>query len=233
MLPAQGKLIIISTPIGNLDDISIRAINSLKSSDLIACENTKHSSILLNKYGIKTKKFNETSRIEGIIKAIDDGKTVAYISDAGTPLISDPGARLVNKIANANHEIQVTPGASAVTCAIAGSGLPANKFYFGGFLSTKKGARSNELEEALLREETSVFFESPHRIKSTLEILAEKSPQRQIVLAREMTKKFEEFIRGTADEIKKIFMDRNPKGEFVLLISGVKLPKSFIFKSIE
>ena len=238
MLSAQGKLIIISTPIGNLDDISIRAINSLKSSDLIACENTKHSSILLNKYGIKTKKislhkFNETSRIEGIIKAIDDGKTVAYISDAGTPLISDPGARLVNKIANANHDIQVIPGASAVTCAIAGSGLPANKFYFGGFLSTKKGARSNELEEALLREETSVFFESPHRIKSTLEILAEKYPQRQIVLAREMTKKFEEFIRGTADEIKKIFMDRNPKGEFVLLISGVKLPKSFIFNSIE
>ena len=147
--------------------------------------------------------------------------------------LKDLKKSLKNKIANANHDIQVIPGASAVTCAIAGSGLPANKFYFGGFLSTKKGARSNELEEALLREETSVFFESPHRIKSTLEILAEKSPQRQIVLAREMTKKFEEFIRGTAYEIKKIFMDRNPKGEFVLLISGVKLPKSFIFKSIE
>ena len=125
------------------------------------------------------------------------------------------------------------PGASAVTCAIAGSEYRQTNFILEDFYQQKKGARSNELEEALLREETSVFFESPHRIKSTLEILAEKSPQRQIVLAREMTKKFEEFIRGTADEIKKIFMDRNPKGEFVLLISGVKLPKSFIFKSIE
>ncbi len=238
MPPKAGKLIVVSTPIGNLEDISIRAINSLKASDLIACENTKHSSILLNKYEITSKrislhKFNEASRIDSLIKALDEGKSVAYISDAGTPLISDPGARLVNKVASANHQIQIIPGPSAVTSAIAGAGLPADKFFFGGFLSTKKGARSKELEQALLREETSVFFESPHRIKSTLEILNEKSPERQLVIAREMTKKFEEFIRGTVKEIKNTFNERSPKGEFVLIISGAKLSKSFSFNTIE
>lgn len=227
-----GKLLIISTPIGNLNDISFRAVESLKSADLIACENTKHSSILLNKYEILTKrisvhKFNEASKTEGVIKMLSEGKTVAYISDAGTPLISDPGARLVNHVAQANYKIESIPGPSAITSALAASGLPANKFYFGGFLATKKGARGKEIDEALSRNETSVFFESPHRIKSTLEIINEKSPDRFLVLAREMTKKFEEFLRGTAFELNQKYTEKTPKGEFVLVLSGKKLPKSF------
>ena len=192
----------------------------------------------MEKFDIKIKlisnhKFNETKNLSKIINLLKNNKVIAIISDAGTPLISDPGARLVNKAASANHEIQIIPGPSAVTSAIAGAGLPADKFFFGGFLSTKKGARSKELEQALLREETSVFFESPHRIKSTLEILNEKSPERQLVIAREMTKKFEEFIRGTVKEIKNTFNERSPKGEFVLIISGAKLSKSFSFNTIE
>ena len=212
----SGKLLVISTPIGNLEDISFRAIECLKQVDLIACENTRHSSILLNKYEISTKrisihKFNEASRTESVLKILSSGKNIAYISDAGTPLISDPGARLVNHVAQANYKIEIIPGPSALTSALAGSGLPANKFYFGGFLATKKGARGKEIETALSRNETSVFFESPHRIQSTLEIINEKSPDRFLVLAREMTKKFEEFLRGTASEQPKNTRKRNQK----------------------
>ena len=228
----SGKLLVISTPIGNLEDISFRAIECLKQVDLIACENTRHSSILLNKYEISTKrisihKFNEASKTESVLKILSSGKNIAYISDAGTPLISDPGARLVNHVAHANYKIEIIPGPSALTSALAGSGLPANKFYFGGFLATKKGARGKEIETALSRNETSVFFESPHRIQSTLEIINEKSPDRFLVLAREMTKKFEEFLRGTASELAQKYKEKKPKGEFVLVISGKKLPKSF------
>ena len=228
----SGKLLVISTPIGNLEDISFRAIECLKQVDLIACENTRHSSILLNKYEISTKrisihKFNEASKTESVLKILSSGKNIAYISDAGTPLISDPGARLVNHVAQANYKIEIIPGPSALTSALAGSGLPANKFYFGGFLATKKGARGKEIETALSRNETSVFFESPHRIQSTLEIINEKSPDRFLVLAREMTKKFEEFLRGTAFELTQKYKEKKPKGEFVLVISGKKLPKSF------
>ena len=230
----SGKLLVISTPIGNLEDISFRAIECLKQVDLIACENTRHSSILLNKYEISTKrisihKFNEASRTESVLKILSSGKNIAYISDAGTPLISDPGARLVNHVAQANYKIEIIPGPSALTSALAGSGLPANKFYFGGFLATKKGARGKEIETALSRNETSVFFESPHRIQSTLEIINEKSPDRFLVLAREMTKKFEEFLRGTASELTQKYKEKKPKGEFVLVISGKKLPKSFTY----
>ena len=230
----SGKLLVISTPIGNLEDISFRAIECLKQVDLIACENTRHSSILLNKYEISTKrisihKFNEASKTESVLKILSSGKNIAYISDAGTPLISDPGARLVNHVAQANYKIEIIPGPSALTSALAGSGLPANKFYFGGFLATKKGARGKEIETALSRNETSVFFESPHRIQSTLEIINEKSPDRFLVLAREMTKKFEEFLRGTASELTQKYKEKKPKGEFVLVISGKKLPKSFTY----
>ena len=236
MNSSSGKLLVISTPIGNLEDISFRAIESLKDVDLIACENTRHSSILLNKYEISTKrisihKFNEASKTESVLKMLSSGKNIAYISDAGTPLISDPGARLVNHVAQANYKIEIVPGPSALTSALAGSGLPANKFHFGGFLATKKGARGKEIESALSRNETSVFFESPHRIQSTLEIINEKSPDRFLVIAREMTKKFEEFLRGTAFELNQKYKDKKPKGEFVLVISGKKLPKSFTDKS--
>jgi len=227
---ADGLLSVVSTPIGNLADISPRAIERLRDVDLIACEDTRHSGVLLRAHDIDTPRLslhqhNEASRTQQMITALGKGQNIAYISDAGTPLVSDPGARLVRAVANAGFTVEVIPGPCAVTAALAGSGFPADRFYFGGFLSTKKGARGRELEGALEREETCVFFDSPHRILSTLEILAGLAPERQVVVARELTKKFEEFRRGSCAEVCDSFRVRPAKGEIVLVVSGAKLPK--------
>lgn len=229
METAPGKLSVVSTPIGNLADLSARAAQCLQAADLVACEDTRHSGILLKAHGIDTPRIslhqhNEAARTAQLLEKLEAGKHIAYISDAGTPLISDPGARLVHRVAEAGHQIEVIPGPSAVTAALAGSGFPADRFYFGGFLSTKKVARSRELEEALARTETSVFFDSPHRIVSTLEILAALAPERPLVVARELTKKFEEFRRGNSTELVASFQERPPKGEFVLILSGHRRP---------
>ncbi|MEE2808973.1 MAG: 16S rRNA (cytidine(1402)-2'-O)-methyltransferase [Verrucomicrobiota bacterium] len=225
-----GTLFIVSTPIGNLLDISPRALECLKSVSVIACEDTRHSGKLLNKYEIQTKKIslhkhNEASRTAQLIEKIKNGYDVAYITDAGTPLISDPGSRLVHLVSSTGCEIVVIPGPSAVTAAIAGSGFPADRFYFGGFLSTKKKARQDELQEALQRTETSIFFDSPHRITSTLDILSILDADRPIVVARELTKKFEEFKRGNALELANLFSQKPAKGEFVIIISGARTPR--------
>lgn len=225
-----GRLSIVSTPIGNLEDLSPRAAACLGDAHLIACEDTRHSGVLLRAKGIDTPRLslhqhNEASRTEQLLAKLADGQHIAYISDAGTPLVSDPGARLVHAVASAGFEVEVIPGPSAVTAALAGSGFPADRFYFGGFLSTKKGARRRELEDALARTETCAFFDSPHRIASTLEILAELAPDRPAVVGRELTKKFEEFRRGTCAELLDSFGQRPAKGEIVLVISGSKPPK--------
>lgn len=225
----SGKLYIVSTPIGNLSDLSFRAIDCLQEAALVACEDTRHSGILFRKHNIETRRIslhqhNEASRTEQLLGWIKEGQKIAYISDAGTPLISDPGARLVHRVSKEGYPIEVIPGPSAVTAALAGSGFPADRFYFGGFLPTKKGSRQREIESALNRKETSVFFDSPHRIAKTLEIIASLQPERPVVVARELTKKYEEFRRGSAKSLAESFLLIPAKGEIVLVLSGQRLP---------
>ncbi|MGI9241890.1 MAG: 16S rRNA (cytidine(1402)-2'-O)-methyltransferase, partial [Verrucomicrobiales bacterium] len=174
--PPAGVIYLVGTPIGNLADISQRAIDCLKAADIIACEDTRHSGRLLQAHDIEARKVslhqhNEASRGAQLIEHLLAGESVAVISDAGMPLVSDPGARFLHRCLQAGVTCEVIPGPSAVLAALVGSGLPAEKFFFGGFLSTKKGRRRRELEGALAMEWTSVFFDSPHRITGTLEIL--------------------------------------------------------------
>jgi 16S rRNA (cytidine1402-2'-O)-methyltransferase len=229
MEPPHGTLSIVSTPIGNLADISQRAIQCLKDAHVVACEDTRHSSTLFRAHDIHTRRIslhqhNEASRCIQLLEMLSSGKKIAYISDAGTPLISDPGARLVHLAGIRGIEVEVIPGACAVISALAGAGFPADRFYFGGFLSTKKTARTRELEYALDLEVTSVHFESPHRLESTLHLLSALSPDRQLVVARELTKKFEEFRRGSAQTLAESFQQKRIKGEIVLVISGTRIP---------
>ncbi len=229
MAHTPGTLSVVSTPIGNLADLSQRAAECLRDADLVACEDTRHSGVLLRAHGIDTPRLslhqhNEAGRTAQLLEDLRAGKHIAYISDAGTPLVSDPGARLVHGVASAGYRVEVIPGPSALTAALAGSGFPADRFYFGGFLPTKKAARSRELEGALGRDETSVFFESPHRIVATLAMVADLAPERQLVVARELTKKFEQFHRGTGGELAAAFAERPPKGEMVLVLSGASPP---------
>lgn len=231
--PSPGVLYLVGTPIGNLGDISQRAIECLKSADLVACEDTRHSGRLLQAYDIEARKVslhqhNEASRGAQLLDNLLAGESVAVISDAGMPLVSDPGARFLHRCLQAGVPCEVIPGPSAVLAALVGSGLPAERFFFGGFLPTKKGQRRRELEGALGMDWTSVFFDSPYRIVGTLEILAELEPLRRVCVARELTKKFEEFQRGTAAEVLAHYRDRSVKGEISLVISGRSLPKWMI-----
>lgn len=224
-----GILSIVATPIGNLADISSRAITCLQEADLVACEDTRHSGMLFRAHDIHTRRLslhrhNEAARCAQLMEMLGNGINIAYVSDAGTPLISDPGARLVHLAATNGFEVQVIPGACAVISALSGAGFPADRFYFGGFLSTKKVARTRELEYALGLEVTSVYFDSPHRIGSTLTMIASIDPARPLVIARELTKKFEEFKRGTAHSLSEEFCQKRTKGEIVLIISGARAP---------
>ena len=232
MSPEQptGKLYLVGTPIGNLADISQRAIDCLKSVDLIACEDTRHSGRLFQAHDIEARKVslhqhNEASRGEALLENLLVGESVAVVSDAGMPLVSDPGARFLHRCIKAGIEYEVIPGPSAVLAAVVGSGLPSDRFFFGGFLPTKKGQRRRELEAALGMDWSSVFFESPHRIIGTLEMLLELEPERLLCVARELTKKFEEFRRGTPEELLEHYRERTVKGEISLVIAGRVLPK--------
>ena len=225
-----GKLYIIATPIGNLGDITERARQCLAGVDTIACEDTRHSGNLLQHIGVRkplvsVHEHNEASRSGQLTAELVSGRTVAYISDAGMPGVSDPGQRLVNACIRAGIPVEVLPGPSAVTTALIGSGFPADTFFFGGFLPVKSGQRERALTKAIEREETSVFFESPHRIDGTLELLARLSPEQRICVARELTKKFEEYRRGTAAEIHSHYAAHPAKGEICLVIAGTDLPK--------
>ena len=182
-------LFVVSTPIGNLGDITFRAVETLRDVDLVAAEDTRHAQILLHRYEISKPlisyhEHNEARRTQELTSSLTEGKKVALLTDAGTPSVSDPGYRLVSACRARGIPVTVLPGPSAVLTALVGSGLPTDRFYFGGFLPVKSGQRRSELERAVAREVTSIYFESPHRLVRSLELLAELAPDRSICVAR-------------------------------------------------
>lgn len=229
-----ATLYVVATPIGNLSDISLRAIDTLKSVDLIAAEDTRHSGRLLKHLDITTpmQAYHDHSTPEQVDQLIDklkSGNNIALISDAGTPLISDPGYPLVSKARASGIRVEPIPGACAVIAALSASGLPSFQFTFEGFLPPKTHARQAALEWRKYDERTLIFYESPHRILASLtDIQTVLGPDRPIVLARELTKTFETFLTGcVADVIEKVNSDHNQqKGEMVILISGYDKPKN-------
>jgi 16S rRNA (cytidine1402-2'-O)-methyltransferase len=218
-------LYVVATPIGNLGDITLRALKLLEDADLIAAEDTRHSGMLLKHYKIDKPfvsyhQHNEAMRTAQLIERLAAGEKVALITDAGTPGLSDPGARLIRECIKRGLPYTIIPGPSSILTALVGSGFSMEGFFFGGFLPVKSGRRERELRRAAEREETTIFFESPHRLTKTLKACGEIMPARQLCVARELTKKFEEFWRGTASELLTHYTAHPPKGEIVLLISG-------------
>jgi len=220
----SGTLYIVATPIGNLEDISTRALRILREADLIACEDTRHTRKLLDRYDISKTlvsyhEHNEKERAAELLRDLESGKTVALVSDAGTPLIADPGYRLVEAARAQGIAVSPIPGPSALIAALSASGLPTDSFYFCGFLPAKRNARQELLEELRAIQATIVAYETPHRLLEALEDIAEVLGDRPIVLARELTKIHEEFLRGTASEIRDTLAKRSSiKGEMVLMI---------------
>ena len=222
----MSELYIVSTPIGNLKDITLRALEILNEVDFIACEDTRVTSILLKNYEIHKELIslnaaNENSKIEYVLKRIKNGENCALVSDAGTPGISDPGTRLISAAIKKGIEVISVPGASAVITALSLSGLPTNSFVFEGFIPQKKG-RQKKLNELADEERTIILYESVYRIEKLLNELNEYMPERFIVICREMTKKFEETWRGTPLELLQSFSEKVNKGEFVVVISPKK-----------
>ncbi|MBU3959016.1 MAG: 16S rRNA (cytidine(1402)-2'-O)-methyltransferase [Candidatus Omnitrophica bacterium] len=216
-------LYIVATPIGNLKDITLRAIEVLKSVDLIACEDTRHTRILLDHYGIKTSttsffQHNRVTKGQYLIRLLKEGRDIALVSDAGTPGILDPGYNIINLAIKSNIEITVIPGPTAFINALVLSGKPAHKFIFAGFLPNKPRARQNRLKELARMKYTIVFYESCHRILATLEDIEAIFGNRGIACVRELTKKFEEIWRVTAGEILEGMKRKKPLGEFVVVI---------------
>ncbi|HEY4086841.1 MAG TPA: 16S rRNA (cytidine(1402)-2'-O)-methyltransferase [Bryobacteraceae bacterium] len=220
----SGRLYVVATPIGNLEDITYRAVRILKEVDWIACEDTRTTRRLLDHYGISRPtlsyhEHNETGRAAELIARIQQGETGALVSDAGTPLLSDPGYRLVHAAAEAGVRVEALPGPSALLAALVVSGLPTDRFLFAGFLPAKQGQRRNVLESVAEEAATLVFYEAPHRITETLEDITATLGQRPVVVGRELTKLHEETLRGTADEIRKSLITRDAiRGEFVVMI---------------
>jgi 16S rRNA (cytidine1402-2'-O)-methyltransferase len=218
-------LFLVATPIGNLGDITVRALEVLKSVDVIACEDTRHSLHLLRHYEITKPlvsyhEHNEAKRTAELIEELASGKKVAIISDAGMPGISDPGHRLLRACQQRGVPYTVIPGASSLLTGLIGSGFSAEQFFYGGFLPVKSGGRERDLRAAAEREETTVFFESPHRILKTLEAAVPIMGERQICVARELTKTFEEYRRGTAAALLAHYSAHPAKGEIVLVIAA-------------
>lgn len=218
-------LYLVATPIGNLEDISLRALRVLKQADLIACEDTRQTQKLLNHYGIEKRtisyhEHNEASRAAELVEQLTRGARVAVVSDAGTPGISDPGFRLIAEAIERGIAVVPVPGATAFVTALVASRLPVDSFSFRGFLPVKSGARKDKLKEIQNSSETQIFYEAPHRIRQSMEdVVAVLGPNRRVVIARELTKIHEEFLRGTAKQILEILQQRDEvKGEIVLLI---------------
>lgn len=217
----KGKLYVVATPIGNLDDITLRAINTLKNVDIIIAEDTRHSLKLLNhleisKPLISYHRHNEEERTDGILDKIEEGNNIALISDAGTPIISDPGEVIVKKALERNIEVIPIPGACAIITALMAAGVNTRSFTFYGFLSINKKLRNKELEQIKNNRNTIILYEAPHKILNTLKDLEDYVGNRKIVLARELTKIHEEFIRGTIKEVQEKI--NSPKGEYVIII---------------
>jgi 16S rRNA (cytidine1402-2'-O)-methyltransferase len=221
-------LFIVGSPIGNLNDITLRALSVLKEVTLVAAEDTRRTSILLKHFEISKPlvsfhEHNEARRTSELVEKMRAGEKIALITDAGMPSISDPGYRIVRACIENEIRVEVIPGPSAVLTALVGSGLPPDRFYFGGFLPVKSGQRERELVAALAREVTSVYFESPHRIIRSLEVVAKADPTRVICVARELTKHFEEYRRGEASSVLAHYSAHPPKGEITLLIGGSRM----------
>ena len=223
----MGILYIVPTPVGNMEDITLRAIRILKEADLILAEDTRTSGILLKHYDIKNHlmshhKFNEHGTAAGIVERLKGGQTIALISDAGTPGISDPGFYLIREAIAAGIKVQTLPGATAFVPALVSSGLPDERFCFEGFLPQKKG-RKTRLESLADEERTMIFYESPYRVVKTLEQFVEFfGADRQVSCCREISKIHEESVRGTLEEVIAHFKEKEPKGEFVIVLAGKK-----------
>ena len=221
----MGMLYIIPTPVGNMEDMTLRAIRLLREADLVLAEDTRTSGILLKHFDIKNHlmshhKFNEHGTAAGIVERLKAGQTIALISDAGTPSISDPGFYLVREAVAAGVEVQTLPGATAFVPALVSSGLPCDRFCFEGFLPQKKG-RQTRLEQLSAEERTMVFYESPYRVLKTLLQFCEMfGEERQVSCCREISKVHEESVRGTLAEVIAHFQEREPKGEFVIVVEG-------------
>ena len=223
----MAKLYVVPTPIGNLDDITIRAIKTLESVDIILCEDTRRSKKLLNHIGVKSNlksyhKFNEHKELEKVVEKIILGNNVALITDAGTPGISDPGFLIIRTCIAKKIKVECLPGPTALIPGIVLSGLPMEKFIFEGFLPLKKG-RSSRLKVLSSENRTMIFYESPHRLIKTLyDFQSTFGSERKISVSRELTKIYEETKRGSLKEIIKIFENKKPKGEFVIVVNGRK-----------
>jgi 16S rRNA (cytidine1402-2'-O)-methyltransferase len=215
-----GRLVVCATPIGNLQDVTLRVLEALREADVVACEDTRHTRVLLDRHGIAAKlisyhEHNERARANELVERIVAGERVALVSDAGMPLISDPGFALVRACLRAGLQVEVLPGPSAVLSALVASGLPAERWCFVGFLPRKRAERERLLDRA---EETLVAFESPRRLAATLAQLAERDPDRPLAVCRELTKLHEEVRRGSAAELAEHYAENAPRGEVVLVI---------------
>jgi 16S rRNA (cytidine1402-2'-O)-methyltransferase len=218
-------LYLVATPIGHLADITIRALETLAAADLIACEDTRTTRVLLDRYAVRAPMmpYHEHNAAEArpkILAALAEGKAVALVSDAGTPLISDPGYKLVEATVAAGHRVIPIPGASALLTALVGSGLPTDSFLFAGFLTSKEEARRRRIEELAPLAATTIFYESPHRLGETLaELAAVMGDDRPAAIGRELTKTFEEFVRGSLGELAARYATAKPKGEIVIVVA--------------
>ena len=226
----MAKLYIVPTPIGNLDDITLRAVNVLRDVDFILAEDTRTTSFLLKHLGIEKKlyshhKFNEHATVKMVAESIAAGRNAALVSDAGTPGISDPGFLLVRTCVEAGIEVETLPGATALIPALVQSVFPCDRFCFEGFLPQKKG-RAKQLQSLAAEERTMIFYESPYRVVKCLEQFAEVfGPERRVSVSRELTKKFEQTVRGTVAEVLEHFRTTDPTGEFVIVLAGKPKPK--------
>jgi 16S rRNA (cytidine1402-2'-O)-methyltransferase len=219
-----GTLYLVATPIGNLEDITLRALRVLRECDAVAAEDTRHSGQLLKHFGISKPllsyfQFNEAKRSEEIIERLRRGEKIALVTDAGSPGISDPGERVVQAAIAAGLRVEPVPGACALIAGFTASGLPTDEFHFVGFLPHKSGQRKNKLESLKTTTGVLIFYESPFRIEKLLGELKEVFPEREVVLGREITKKFEEFLRGKPGALLEVAAKRRLKGEFVVMVA--------------
>lgn len=227
MSESSGCLYIVATPIGNLSDVTYRAIETLKSVNLVLCEDTRRTRTLLQHYGINARmlsvrEHNERARAASVIEKLQEGESAAYVSDAGTPGISDPGARLVDSVVAAGIDVVPIPGPSSVTALLSASGFPADRFVFEGFLPTKSGQRAKRLTDLAVEPRTMVFFESPYRTAKILAEMRDAWGDRQGCIGRELTKKFEEIRRGTLTDLAAWAESKTMRGEIVIAIHGAE-----------
>jgi 16S rRNA (cytidine1402-2'-O)-methyltransferase len=218
----SGRLVVCPTPIGNLEDVTLRVLAALREADVVACEDTRRTRVLLDRYGVKARlvsyhEHNEQARSAALVSRMREGETVALVSDAGMPLVSDPGYVLVGACVAAGLPVEVLPGPSAAITALVASGLPADAWRFGGFLPRKKGELRRVLSEP---GGTLVAFESPRRVPATLALLASLDPERPVAVCRELTKVHEEIVRGSAGELAERYAEAPPRGEVVLVVGA-------------